>query len=328
MIDLRAVYIFLTVAEAGSFTTAAKHLNKTQSAVSQAIRQLEDNLGVVLINRASRHLSLTPTGELLRIHGRRLVEDVGNLETAVREQGRAKLNDLRMGLVDSFAAAVGPVLIKSLLEEAVNLSLFSDLTPRLGAALFAGDVDIIVANDSFDERDALTRYELMREPYILLLPKSGSWATEDPDIAQLARNCPIIRYHSTSFMASQIESQFRRMNVQVSRRISVDSTDKLLAMIAAGIGWGVSTPASLLRAKGYIDDIVALPFPGPSFHRQLFLMSRRGELDTLLRRLAITSRQVLSKNIIEELGQRFPWLRDQISVPPFDEVELGMAPSR
>ena len=135
MIDLRSIEAFLAVSETRSFTAAAKRLNKTQSAVSQAIRQLEDDLGVVLIDRASRMLSLTPPGELLRNRASQLFDDAVALPALVREFGKAKLVELRFGMVDSFAIAVGPALIRSMLSESVNLSLWSDITPRLGVAL-------------------------------------------------------------------------------------------------------------------------------------------------------------------------------------------------
>ena len=66
MIDLTALNVFVMGTECGSFTLAAKSMEKTQSAVSQTVRQLEDYLGVVLIDRASRPMTLTPPGSILR----------------------------------------------------------------------------------------------------------------------------------------------------------------------------------------------------------------------------------------------------------------------
>ena len=93
--------------------------------MSQAVRQLEDELGVVLINRTTRVLSLTAPGELLRGRASQLFDDAVTLTSLVREFGKAKLVELRFGMVDSFAIAVGPALIKSMLSESINLSLWS-----------------------------------------------------------------------------------------------------------------------------------------------------------------------------------------------------------
>jgi DNA-binding transcriptional LysR family regulator len=315
VVDLRSIEAFLAVSETGSFTAAAKRLNKTQSAVSQAVRQLEDELGVVLINRGSRVLSLTPPGELLRSRASQLFDDAVALASVVREYGKARLAELRFGMVDSFAIAVGPALIRSMLSEAINLSLWSDITPRLGEALNDKRFDIVVATAAFTDEARLTRIPLMREPFVLLLPKSGGWDVPTDDLAALARSRPMVRYHPPSHLATQIEAQFHRMNVHLSRRVSVDTSDKLVAMVAAGIGWSIGTPLALLRSRGLVDTIRVVPFPVEPFYRELVMVSRRGELDDLIRRLAATAREVLAGPVIDEIGAMLPGLRTDITIP-------------
>lgn len=320
MIDLRSINVFLAVCEARSFTTAAKRLQKTQSAVSQAVRQLEEDLGVVLIHRTSRSVSLTAAGELFRGRAAALLEDATALAALMREHDRSKLPELRVGMVDSFANAVGPLLIRSMLNEAINLSLWSDITPNLQPALKDRRCDIVVVNDAFDEDASLFRFALIREPYVLLLPRDARWEGSADDLVSLARSLPVVRYHAPSFMASQIDARFHRMNVHLSRRVSVDTTDKLLAMVAAGIGWSVTTPLALLRAPKLAGIVRIVPLPGERFERQLFMLSRRGEIDELTRRLAVTSREVLATLVAEEIAPLVPALRDDISVPDLGSV--------
>ena len=315
MIDLRSIKAFLAVCESRSFTVAARRLQKTQSAVSQAVRQLEEDLGVVLVNRTSRSVSLTPAGELFRTRAAALLEDATQLTALMREHDRSRLAELRVGMVESFANAVGPLLIRSMLNEAINLSLWSDITPNLEAALSERRYDIVVVNDPLDENANVTCFLLLREPYVLLLPRDAHWEGSPDDLISLARSIPVVRYHPPSFMATRIDARFHRMNVQVSRRVSVDTTDKLLAMVAAGIGWSVSTPLALLRAPGLAGTVRIVPFPGERFDRELFMLSRRGEIDDLTRRLAVTSREVLSTLVAEEIAPLMPALRDDVAVP-------------
>ncbi len=75
MMDLRLVRIFVAVVKHGSMTLAARELGLTQSAVSQAVRQLEDALGTVLIDRQRRPVGPTAAGSLLSARGAVLVED-------------------------------------------------------------------------------------------------------------------------------------------------------------------------------------------------------------------------------------------------------------
>jgi DNA-binding transcriptional LysR family regulator len=202
-----------------------------------------------------------------------------------------------------------------LLSESVNLSLWSDITPQLGVALNEKRFDIIVANDAFTNEERLTRIPLIREPHVLLLRKTAGWDVLIDDLAALARSRAMIRYHPLSYLASQIDGQFHRMNVQLSRRVSVDTSEKLLAMVAAGIGWSIGTPLALLRSRSLVDAICVVRFPGDTFYRKLVMLSRRGELDDLTRRLAATAREVLAGPIMDGIGAMLPGLRDEITIP-------------
>jgi DNA-binding transcriptional LysR family regulator len=86
-------------------------------------------------------------------------------------------------------------------------------------------------------------------------------------------------------------------------------------MVAAGIGWSSTTVLSLLRSPNHLDAIRVLPFPGEPFHRRLFMLSRRGELDELVKRLAGTARTVLAGPIMADVARLFPDLLNEVSVP-------------
>lgn len=333
MINLRNIEAFLAVSEAGSFTAAARRLQKTQSAISQAVRQLEDELGVVLVDRSARQLELTPAGSLLRNRAGHLFDDIQAMASLVRSQGRTRMPELRFGMVDTFSTAVGPMLIASLLDEANNLSLWSDLTPRLGEALLRRRVDIVVANDPFDHEPRLTRLELAREPFVLLLPEDTRWDPDAPDLARLARTIPMIRYQPSSHMATTIDAHCHRLNVAPARRVSVDTTEKLIAMVAAGIGWSSSTPLSLMRALASETRIRVVPFPGEPFDRRLYLLSRHGEHDDMVVRLADLARRALQTVVQRELRAVLPGFADCVRVvppsrPAVHEPSLPLMPDR
>ena len=65
---------FLAIAETGSFTAAAQRVNRTQSAVSMQIKRLEEQLGALLFAREGRTVRLSPGGELLLPHARRILQ--------------------------------------------------------------------------------------------------------------------------------------------------------------------------------------------------------------------------------------------------------------
>jgi DNA-binding transcriptional LysR family regulator len=319
MIDLRTLNVFMAVSGCGSFTLAAERLGRTQSAVSQAIRQLEEDLGVVLIDRVPRPMALTPSGSILREHAHRLIQDAETLAATVRDCGRAKVREMRIGFVDSFGAAVGPALMKVLLDHAAGLTVWSGLTSNLTDAFLQRKVDMIIANDALDDMDGLDRYELMTESYLLLAPAAIAIDGTEASLAMLARDHPMIRYRTQSFLGGQIERQLHRRNAHPTRRVSVDTSDSLIAMVAAGIGWTCTTPLCLLQGRSYLSKINVVPFPAPRFFRRLILVSRSGEFTDLPRRLAGIASHILETEVLPELGHLAPWLGDAIAINAWPE---------
>ena len=319
MIDLRTLNVFVVVSECGSFTLAAERLGRTQSAVSQAIRQLEEDLGVVLIDRAPRPMALTPSGSILREHAHRLLQDAETLAATVRDYGNAKAREIRIGLVDSFGAAVGPALMKVLLDHAAGLTVWSGLTSNLTDAFLQRKVDMIIANDPLDDMDGLDRYELMSESYLLLSPSAIAIDGTESCLAALARSHPMIRYRTQSFLGGQIERQLHRRNTHPTRRVSVDTSDSLMAMVAAGIGWTCTTPLCLLQGRSYLSAINVVPFPEPRFFRRLILVARSGEFGDLPRRLAGIASHILATEVLPELARIGPWLGDVIAIKAWHE---------
>src|ERR1700756_3338097 len=105
--DLAALRIFLTVAQERSFSRAAAKVHRTQPAVSQAVKRLEDELGEQLFDRSSKSGTLTDAGRVLQNYGQRLVRMAEETESAMRE-----LRDLRRGrvLIGANEAAVHTLL--------------------------------------------------------------------------------------------------------------------------------------------------------------------------------------------------------------------------
>ena len=100
--NLRGMAVFAGVVDQGSFSGAARQLGITTSAVSQQIRSLENDLGVVLLHRSTRKLSLTDAGESYYAAAKEVV--------TAAEQGRIKVNQLRDELSGSLRIATTPEL--------------------------------------------------------------------------------------------------------------------------------------------------------------------------------------------------------------------------
>ncbi|UOE21100.1 LysR family transcriptional regulator [Thermobifida halotolerans] len=151
--------VFTTVARHGSFTAAAREMDYTQSAVSRQICALEEAAGAPLFDRLPRGVRLTEQGRVLLEHAEAVLE---RLETAHRDLvavNAAAVGRLRVGTFASAGAELVPTAIAALRARhpGVDVTVREEPSPRLAAALVAGDLDVAVltpaAGDLLDELD-------------------------------------------------------------------------------------------------------------------------------------------------------------------------------
>lgn len=144
-VELRHVRSFLAVAEEGGISAAARRMGMTQPALSRQIKALEDELGVVLLDRGARSFVLTPAAELLREEGRRLSESWDGLIERVRSQAAGK--PLRIGYSPSLASDILPAAIGrfSQLHPSLRISLHELSSLEMMRMLGGGQLEMMVA---------------------------------------------------------------------------------------------------------------------------------------------------------------------------------------
>ncbi|WP_441228109.1 LysR substrate-binding domain-containing protein [Tardiphaga sp. 20_F10_N6_6] len=161
-LDLDLLRAFVAVADAGSFTAAADTVGRTQSAVSQKIRRLEELVGFPLFDRNSRSLALTGTGGQLLIGARRLLDlndDVVRSLQTPQTTGR-----LRVGICEDFVPLqLSKLLARFLrLHPGIQLDINTSLTHSLLREFEAGNLDLVIATREFKERGRV----IWREPMV------------------------------------------------------------------------------------------------------------------------------------------------------------------
>ena len=122
--DLQLLEAFVAVCDAGSMALAAQQLGLSQSAVSQAIKTLESELDLQLLDREVRPAVTTHAGRVLRERATRLLGQARVLVEQVRASARQQHAQIHLGCVDSFAATVGPRLIRALSGSAQQILMW------------------------------------------------------------------------------------------------------------------------------------------------------------------------------------------------------------
>lgn len=146
-LDLTALRSFVAVADHGGVTKAAGILNFTQSAVSMQIKRLEDLLGIPLLERANRRVSLTPAGEQLLGFARRMVDI--NDEAVTRLTSQIYEGEIVLGVPHDIIYPVIPQVLQRFNAEfpRVKVNLISSYTQSLMKDFQQGVADIILTTE-------------------------------------------------------------------------------------------------------------------------------------------------------------------------------------
>mgnify|MGYP003116289111 FL=1 len=237
MKDINATLIFAAVIDEGSFSGAADRLGVTKSAVSKRITTLEARLGVKLLSRTTRKLSLTEAGERYLIHVREALRAIEDAEFAAGELQEVPQGVLKISSPMSFGrlhvAPVIPQFLKKYPQIKIQMDM-SDMSPDL----VGGGYDIALHAGELSET-SLVRRKLA--PLHSVLCASESYIDEFgpplmPD--ELVRhNCLLYSYH-TSVDEWVFTKNGTDTRIQVSGSYQVNNSEALREAILQGIGIG------------------------------------------------------------------------------------------
>jgi DNA-binding transcriptional LysR family regulator len=291
--ELRSLEIFLTVCEAGGMAAAARRLGMTQPAVSLAVAELERKTGATLFDRSIRPITLTSAGGMLRQRASALMAEAREIAPLLRETKHGRVPRIRVGLVDSLSRALTRPLATFLVSRADEVSILSGLTAMHASELLTRRLDLFLGVDDLQDLPGLERWELITEPYVLLLaPGTRPLRTVD-DLKRLAQETPLIRYSARSQTGLEVERHLRRLGLEPPRSLEFDTPYGVAAMVAAGGGFAISTPLCVAEAMMPPGSLTTARLPGPQLTRRLTLVTRHRELGSLPRDLASAARRVL-----------------------------------
>lgn len=257
-LKLSQLRVLVTIADCGNFSEAAMELGLSQSTVSHAIANLEDELGIVLLQRGRHGARLTPVGERITTHARGVL---ALLDTIASEADQAKGlhgGTLRIASFRSVATHVIPSAIARLHRRYPNITVSlieMDDLPELKQALQKGEADITVAEVIYG--DEFESIHIFDDDYVALLPPSYGLCSASLALEEL-RQFPIIgSTHSTCGL--RVDQSLSRLEqpLKLAYRIRHDSS--MVAMVQQGLGVAILPRLAAEPVPGDVR-ICALPF--------------------------------------------------------------------
>jgi LysR family transcriptional regulator for bpeEF and oprC len=130
MVSLKAIRVFVEVAQQGGFSAASRALNISPPSVTRLVSELEAELGVRLFNRTTRALTLTEEGERFLRGGKTVIDEVDTLTNDIRQRNRQPRGRLRVSSVIAFGQEVVAPLIPGFMEQYPEVEVELDLSNR------------------------------------------------------------------------------------------------------------------------------------------------------------------------------------------------------
>lgn len=178
--DIRQLTYFVTVVEQMSFSKAAHKLHIAQPSLSNAIKNLEEEVGFRILERSTRNLELTESGQILYQRALRILLEMKIVEKEMQEVRLTGNGELRIGMIESVKHWI-PKVIRQYEDEFPDMQLL--LTEELSGedvkrSLRQYETHAVITNQLIDESDILT-YPLYKEALVLVLHESHPLTTKN-----------------------------------------------------------------------------------------------------------------------------------------------------
>ena len=273
---LKQLQYFLALTETEHFGRAAERCFVSQSAFSNAIRELETHLGAELVDRTNRSVTITATGQEVAVQARLVLRDVEDLVETARGPGEPLTGELRLGVIPTIAPFILPKTLPKLRRSypALELLLTEDQTDRIYQRLMDGELDVLLLALPWDLR-GVEQLELFKDPFCLACrdgtkrvdPENYRFSRLDADSILLLEDGHCLRDHALA--ACKIRG------TEKVRRFGASSLLTLIEMVDADLG--VTFLPEMARDSALLRNTRVKLWPmSESSYRTIGLVWRKG----------------------------------------------------
>lgn len=270
--ELYQLGYFLEIARQRSFTRAAEHLRMAQPALSQQMKNLEEELGAILFIRGRKETQLTAAGKVFEPKAQALLAQAEAAKLAVSDVAHLRGGRLVLAAIPSVSACLLPEVIRSFGRQhgQVQLQLIEESSERVADSVESGLADIgflqpPVSQRMFEARTILT------EPFVLLVAKAHALAK--------MKNVPLKELAGESFIfykgRARDTAQEACRKAGFEPRIACESGElqTIRALVAAGLGVAVVPE---IASSGLPKTIQAVHVREPKMQRQIAVVWKKG----------------------------------------------------
>ncbi|SMX43590.1 hydrogen peroxide-inducible genes activator [Actibacterium lipolyticum] len=294
MVTLRQLHFLTAVADTLNFSRAAETCFVTQPTLSAGIKDMEERLGVQLVERTRRHVMLTPLGHEIAERGQRMLVEAEEIEALARAHRNPFEGDLKLGAIPTVGPYLLPRALPHIREQLPNLRLFlrEELTESLIAGLHDGRLDVILIALPFDT-GSLELIELFEDGYQLAtpsdrVPEGGATTLIDSSEIMLLEKGHCLQRHALAAYPGRLETS--------ENRFAATSLTTLIAMVSEGLGITLLPELAIRAGVTRHVDIQLTPLPDACPRRVTLAFRPSSARADLFQKLA----KIFSAQVIDE----------------------------
>jgi DNA-binding transcriptional LysR family regulator len=272
--EIRTLRAFVEVVRQGGFSQAAKTIFSTQSTVSKAVRQLEDEIGTRLLDRIGHRSTLTVAGEVVYRRAVRILAERESLMAELDDLRGLKRGTLRLGLppIGSSTLFAPLFAIYRNRHPSIDIRLAEHGSDRLEEILHVGEIDL--AASLLPVSDEFEWQEVRREPLVALLQTDHALAAKASITLAELKDQPFLLFESGFALNRIIVDACRRAGVEPSVAARSSQIDFIVELAAAGLGIAF-LPRMIAEQRSHpAVRHVTLVDPGTEWH--IAMIWRRG----------------------------------------------------
>jgi DNA-binding transcriptional LysR family regulator len=281
--ELRHLRYFTAVVECKGYREASRRLHIAQPSISEAVSDLEHELGLKLFSRTHRNARVTPEGEIFYADAVRILQQAETAILTAKRAAQGKVGRLSIGFIGSATLSFLPDLIRRYKLEYPNVKLaLHDLYPvELDKACDRGEIDVAITRTLSLERSKNRQSKvLLRDPLVAVLPRSRKLKSNKIRLADLA-NERFILFHRQGApgVFDTIVGACRTQGFSPRVENEPNSMQTILSLVEAEEGVAI-VPASISNLRSNGVQFVRLV---PDLHLDLIVAWSRGETSVILR---------------------------------------------
>lgn len=305
-LDVKQLRYFIAIAEEGSLSAAAHRIGVAQPSLSQHIIHLEEELGVRLLERSPRGVSLTQSGGILLAHAREITGAMAVAVDAVRQSGSVPQGPVSFGLTSSVSMVLSVPLAETVRLELpkVRLRAIEAMSGFIQSWLVEEEIDLGILYDMAGVRHLAYRHLTTEQLFFFSAP--DAWPFRSPvgtavrlkDIAPLELILPS-QHHGLRMM---IDRAARTSGVALNVCTEMDALGQIKTLVERASGYTILSPAAAAD-RVIRGELVMAPVIEPKLERPVYLVRNPARPITLASRAV----ERITVRVIRDLVARGIW---------------------